>query len=570
MVNRFLVLSLVLIISACNEKDRPNRATGLVANSAMIVSAHPLASNIGVDILHKGGNAVDAAIAVQFALTVVFPEAGNIGGGGFMVLREANGKLAALDYRERAPKNAHRDMYLDSAGNVIDELSIKGHLSAGVPGSVDGMVEMHKKYGVLPWANLVQPAIDLALNGFSLTHKAANNLNDIQDDLRKYNSVTPGHLLNTWKQGDTIRWVELGHTLERIRDKGRDGFYDGKTADDLVAEINRGKGIITHDDLKNYKSKWLVPLVGKYKDYTIISMPPPSSGGIALIQLLKSVEDKPIKKWGHNSARTVHVLTEAARRTYADRSVYLGDPDFFSVPTQQLVADSYIKLRMATFDPEKATRSADVKQGKIAGHEPTETTHLSIVDKDGNAVSVTTTLNDWFGSRVVVAGSGFFLNDEMDDFSMKPGVPNIYGVIGGKVNEIQPGKVMLSSMTPTIIEKDGKLLMVIGSPGGSRIITAVFQVILNVLEHDMSMQEAVDAKRTHSQWLPDAIFPETDAIKYDDSLKLVIIGHKIRPLGELEKGLDALGRVDAILKLKNGKLEGGADHNRGDDAAAGY
>ncbi len=569
MLKRITLLSLVIITVSCSEKKSQNR-TGLVADSAMVVSAHPLASQVGLEIIRKGGNAIDAAVATQFALTVVFPEAGNIGGGGFMLLREADGNLSALDYRERAPKNAHRDMYLDSTGNVIDGLSTKGHLAAGVPGSVDGMIVMHQKFGKLPWKELVQPAIDLALNGIALTVRAAENLNGIQDELKKYNSVTPDFLINAWKEGDTLRWVELGHTLERIRDQGREGFYEGKTADDLVSEINRGKGIITHDDLKSYKSRWLEPLVGQYKDYKIISLPPPSSGGIALIQLLKSVESYPIKRWGHNSSKIIHLLTEVERRTYADRAVYLGDPDFFSVPTPQLITDEYIKKRMETFDPEKATPSTNVKEGEFIGIEPTETTHISIVDTHGNAVSVTTTLNDWFGSRVVVAGSGFFLNDEMDDFSMKPGVPNVYGVIGGKGNEIQPGKTMLSSMTPTIIEKDNELFIVIGSPGGPRIITAVFQVILNVVDFNMGMQEAVDAKRVHSQWLPDAIFPEPGAISHQDSLSLIKLGHQVWPLDKLEKGLDGIGRVDAILKLQNGKLEGGADRNRGDDAANGY
>ncbi len=569
MMKRQFFLLLVVATAACAIKPKHEVAIGVVSDSAMVVCAHPLATQVGVSIMRKGGNAIDAAIAVQFALTVVFPEAGNIGGGGFMLYRKADGTIAALDYRERAPAKASRDMYLDSAGNVVNYLSTHGHLSSGVPGSVDGMVASHQKLGTLPWAELVQPAIDLALNGHILTVKASNHLNDIKHDLEKYNTVKPAFLLKEWKAGDTIRWVELGHTLERIRDNGRAGFYEGKTADDLIAEINRGSGIITHDDLKNYTSHWLQPLRKKYKDYTIISMPPPSSGGVALMQMLKSIEPYPVKKWGHNHAKTIHLLTEANRRAFADRAVHLGDPDFYNVPTEQLLDDNYLKERMTTFDAEKATPSANVREGKIVSYEPTETTHLSIVDPFGNAVSITTTLNNWFGSRVVVAGSGFLLNDVMDDFSMKPGVPNAYGVLGGKGNEIQPGKTMLSSMTPTLLEKDTKLFMVIGSPGGPRIITAVFQVIVNVLEFNMPMQEAINVKRIHSQWLPDCLFVEENALQKEDSLQLLKMGHNIQPLSVLQKGLTAVGRVDAILVKPTGQLEGGADA-RGDDAANGF
>lgn len=569
MMNRFYFLLVVIATVACNSASKRVRTHGLIADSAMVVSAHPIASQIGVDIIHKGGNAVDAAIAVQFALTVVFPEAGNIGGGGFMVYRQADGGLSALDFRERAPAQSSRDMYLDSAGNVVEGLSTYGHLSSGIPGSVDGMIVSHQKYGSLPWRDLVQPAINLALNGHVLTEKASNHINDIQDDLRKYNSVMPEFLLREWHAGDTIKWENLGHTLERIRDQGRAGFYEGKTADDLVSEMKRGKGIITHDDLKNYKSRWLEPITANYKDYKIISMPPPSSGGIAVIQMLKSIEPYPIKEWGHNSAKTVHLLTEVERRAFADRSVYLGDPDFFNVPSKELIADSYIRQRMSDFSMERASVSSTIREGKIVGYESSETTHISIVDTQGNAVAITTTLNDWFGSRIVVAGSGFFLNDEMDDFSMKPGVPNVYGLIGGKGNEIQPGKTMLSSMTPTIIEKNGQLFMVVGSPGGSRIITSVFQTIVNVLEFDMTMQEAVNAKKIHSQWLPDAIFPEPGALLKDDSLRLVSMKHSVKQLSDLEERLTSLGRVDAVLKRADKKLEGGADP-RGDDAARGY
>ncbi|MBX7092158.1 MAG: gamma-glutamyltransferase [Cyclobacteriaceae bacterium] len=535
----------------------------------MVVCAHPVASRIGIDIMRKGGNAVDAAVAVQLALTVAFPEAGNIGGGGFMILREPTGKSVALDFREKAPSRAFRDMYLDSTGNVIDKLSTKGALASGVPGSIDGMIEMHTRYGRLPWKDLVQPAVDLALKGIALTQREADNLNHAQLKLKKYNTVTPHYLLNEWRAGDTLKWTELGHTFERIRDEGRKGFYEGKTADDIVAEMKRSNGIITHDDLKNYHSQWVEPISASYKGYTVISMPPPSSGGITLIQLLKSIEPYPVEKWGHNSAKTIHLYTEAERRSFADRAVHLGDPRFYDIPTSTLTSESYITERMSTFNPDKATRSTDVREGNVMP-EHTETTHISIVDKDGMAVSVTTTLNDWFGNYVVVAGSGFFLNNEMDDFSMKPGVPNSYGVTGGLKNEIQPGKTMLSSMTPTIVTKNDSLFMVVGSPGGPRIMTAVFQTIVNVIDFKLGMQEAVDAKRIHSQWLPDAIFPEYGAISKRDSIRLSDMGHSVKTLNDLDKGLTFIGRVDGILVLPNRKLEAGADGKRGDDSAAGY
>lgn len=570
MIKRLTLLSLVIIVVSCTTRKAEDHPSGLLADSAMVVCAHPIASQVGVDIMRKGGNAIDAIIATQFALAIVFPEAGNIGGGGFMVYREAQGQSFALDFRERAPSLAHADMYLDESGNVIDGLSTEGHLASGIPGSVDGMIEAHKKFGTLPWATLVQPAIDLALNGHRLTKRAAEHLNELQEDLKKYNSIPPEFLIKAWNEGDTIRWIDLGHTLERIRDSGRAGFYEGKTADDLVAEMKRGNGIITHDDLKNYKSRWLDPLLGRYKEYKIIAMPPPSSGGIVLLQMLKLIESFPLRNWGNNSVKSIHLITEVERRAFADRSFYLGDPSFFAVPVDNLLDDQYIHERMSTFNDNHATPSREVKPGTIQGYESTETTHISIVDKYGNAVAVTTTLNDWFGSKVVVSGSGFFLNDEMDDFSAKPGVPNMYGVTGGEANKIEPGKTMLSSMTPTILEKNGKLFMIAGSPGGSRIITSVFQVILNVVEHNMGMQEAVDAKRFHSQWLPDAIFPERGLLQQKDSLLLTQIGHTIRPLSDLEKGLTKVGRTDCILILPNGKLEGGADRSRGDDVAKGF
>ena len=559
----FFIILLAITAVACGTKDnRKEKISGLIAESAMVVSAHPIASQVGLDILKKGGNAIDAAIATQFALAVVYPVAGNIGGGGFMLLRLASDSIAALDYREKAPAAATPTMYIGEAGELVEGLSTEGHLASGIPGTVAGLVEAHAKFSKLPWKDLVQPAIDLARNGFQLTKKEASGLNEIQKDLVRLNTVSPDFLLKEeWKEGDIIHWLDLANTLERIRDNGKAGFYEGKTADDLVSEMTRGKGIITDDDLKNYQAVWRKPITGFYKGYKIISMPPPSSGGVALMQLLKSVEPFPISEWGWNSTKTTHLLTEAERRVYADRAAHLGDPDFFDVPVDMLMDSVYTTSRMKTFDMNKATSSASIKEGSLTG-ESDQTTHLSVVDKEGNAVSVTTTLNGGYGSTVIVDGSGFFMNNEMDDFSAKPGTPNMYGVIGGEANKILPHKRMLSSMTPTIVEQDGKLLMVVGTPGGSTIITSVFQTILNVLEHNMTMQEAVTAKRVHSQWFPDMIYQEINAITEEDSLSIVKLGHTFMS----RRGI---GRVDAILIRKDGKLEAGADP-RGDDTAAGY
>ena len=561
MTNRIIFLLLVVVAVACNNKPKP--VTGLVTDSAMVVCAHPLASKVGADILRKGGNAVDAAIATQLALAVVYPVAGNLGGGGFMVLRLQDGKIDALDYREKAPAAATTDMYIGETGEVETDLSVNGHLASGVPGTVAGLAEAHRKYGKLPWEELVQPSINLALQGFTLTAREAEGLNEQQEYLKKYNTQVPENLINdAWQEGDSIWYEDLGNTLERIRDTGAAGFYEGKTADDIVAEMVRGKGIITHEDLKSYTAVWRTPLTSAYKNYKIISMPPPSSGGVALVQLLKSVEKYPLKDMGWNTSESIHLLTEAERRAYADRAAYLGDPDFTTVPVAELTSDTYITSRMSTYDPEKVTASAGLKEGTLSMKESEQTTHLSVVDAEGNAVSVTTTLNGGYGSSVIVAGSGFLLNNEMDDFSAKPGVPNMYGAIGGEANKIEPGKRMLSSMTPTIVEKDGKLFMVVGTPGGTTIITSVFQTILNVVEHGMTMQDAVAAKRTHHQWAPDAIFNEKNAFTKKDSLRLVEKGHVFKTRG-------GIGRVDAILVRTDNKLEGGADP-RGDDTADGF
>lgn len=528
----------------------------------MVVCAYPDASQVGIDVLKKGGNAVDAAVAVQFALEVTLPEAGNIGGGGFMVYRSGKGATNTLDFREKAPGAASEKMFLDSAGNVVPNMSLATHQASGVPGSVDGMYQAHLKYGKLKWADLVQPAVDLAAKGFKITAHLASDLNHSQ---QRFTRLNPGKnyfiKADGWKAGDVLVQTDLAHTLEIIRDKGRDGFYDGVVADQLVAEMKSGNGLISKADLKNYHAVWRKAVEGNYKDYHIITMPPTSSGGIALLQLLESVQAFPLQKWGHNTDSTVQVMVEAERRVYADRSKYLGDPEFFKVPVDTLINPTYNVRRMANFKWDAATPSKDIAPGVIPGYESDQTTHYSIVDKDGNAVSITTTLNGGFGSGIFVKGAGFLLNNEMDDFSSKPGVPNMFGLVGGKANSIQPNKRMLSSMTPTIIEKNGKLYMVVGTPGGSTIMTSVFQTILNVIEHNMNMQQAVDAKRFHHQWLPDEIDIEPNTFDAKTTGYLKSKGYKIIQWG-------SSGRVDAILVTPDG-YEGGADP-RGDDTKIGW
>ena len=531
--------------------------------NGVVVSAHPEASKVGIEILKQGGNAIDASIAVQFALAVVYPNAGNIGGGGFLVYRDNKGNVDALDYREKAPLAAKEDMYWGPDGNAITALSLYGQLAAGVPGTVDGMVTAHKKYGKLPWKKLVQPAIDLAEKGFPITQMQASELTNKHQEFIKYNAnVNALTVKSEWKKGDLLIQKDLAKTLKLIQKNGRKGFYEGKVAELIVKEMKRGNGIISKQDLKDYHSVWRTPVSGTYKGYKVISMPPPSSGGIALVSLFQSVEKYPLKEWGFQSEKAIQVMVEAERRVYADRAEHLGDPDFIKVPKNQLLNKDYNVNRMNNFSFDRASKSSEIKAGEIIGKESMETTHYSIVDKDGNAVSVTTTLNGSYGSLVVVDGAGFLLNNEMDDFSVKPGTPNLYGLVGGKANAIQPSKRMLSSMTPSILEKEGKLYMVVGTPGGSTIITSVFQTILNVLEFDMTMQEAVAAPRFHHQWLPDQIDYEPQAIAEHVREALVRKGYIL-------KERKPYGRVEGILVNPDGTYQAGADP-RGDDKAIGY
>ena len=577
-MKKLIILLLAILIFSCKQENKKTAfeqnltlkndkkeivKESVIVDSAMVVSAKEEASKIGIQILKKGGNAFDAMVATELALAVSFPVAGNIAGGGFMIYRTKEGEIGALDYREKAPIRASRNMYLDENGDFTSNKSKVGALAVGVPGTIAGIFAVHEKLGSLPIEQIIAPVIALATNGYLVTEQQAKRITYFKESFLKTNN-SESLYTKEYKTGDTIKNIALANTLKKISKNGRAEFYQGETGKAMVDFLQSKNGIITMDDLNSYEAEWRTPIVFKYKDLRIISMSPPSSGGICLAQILKFIEPYPIKSYGHNSIKTIQVLTEAERRAYADRSFYLGDPDFIDIPVDELISDRYLKNRMDNFSFDKATSSDSLSYGIIPGFESDETTHYSIVDNFGNAIAVTTTLNAAFGSKLYSNKLGFFFNNEMDDFSSKPGEPNMYGLIGGKANAIEPQKRMLSSMTPTLIEKNGEFWMTLGTPGGSTIITSVLQTILNVYEFDMNMQQAVDAPRFHHQWFPDIIRFEYNSFPKDSLNYLKTKGYQV-----IENNSIILGKVDGIRILPDGKLEGGADH-RGDDIAIGY
>ena len=566
--NALLCLFVLLSFWQCNSPQKEilqatTPVLGVTSQKAMVVSAREEASKIGSEIMQQGGNAFDAMVATEMALAVCYPNAGNLGGGGFMVYRTHKGEIGALDYREKAPLRAFKDMYLDQNNKYLQHKSKTGGLAIGVPGTIAGIFKAHQKFGSLPMQSILRPVILLAKNGFKITEKQAKQFNDHRAVFKQVNQEN-SIFTKKFKVGDVFKNEALANTLQQISDNGRKAFYQGDIAKTLVAFLQKNKSIISLKDLENYQAIWREPIVFNYKDLRIISMSPPSSGGICMAQILKTTANYPIAVYGHNTTKTIQVLVEAQRRAYADRSHYLGDPDFINIPVDSLLSDAYLKNRMDSFSFDGATPSHQIKHGNIQAPESKETTHYSIVDSYGNAIAATTTLNASFGSKLYSKKLGFFLNNEMDDFSAKPGTPNLFGLIGADANAIAPQKRMLSSMTPTLVEKDNKLWMSLGTPGGSTIITSVLQTILNVYEFNMSMQQAVDAPRFHHQWLPDVVKVEATSFDAKTIKNLENKGYVID-----YKNPSSIGTVDAILVLPDGSFEAGAD-KRGDDTAVGF
>ena len=528
-------------------------------SKAAVTSAHPLASMVGSAIMKDGGNAFDGAIATQFTLAVVFPGAGNIGGGGFMLARKSNGELLGIDYREAAPSKANRDMYLDEKGNPIVKMSLDGASASGIPGSVAGMIATHA-YAKLSLAELIEPAIELAEFGFVITEREARGLNSEKANFLKNSSKPSAFFKETdWKAGDTLFQPELAATLKRIQKNGLAGFYEGETADFIVNEMKHSGGIISKEDLKNYQPKFRKPIEFDYKGHHVISFSPPSSGGIIIAQMLQMIEPFKVETMGLNTEASTSLMIEAQRRAYADRAEHMGDPDYWKVPTKTLVSSAYAKDRMKDYVPGVAGNSKTTLAGQV--HESEQTTHFSVIDADGNMVAITTTLNDTYGNKTIVAGAGFLLNNEMDDFSVKPGAPNMYGALGGEANSIQPGKRMLSSMTPTLVTLNGKPYISIGSPGGTTIPNQVFEGLVNIIDHKMSLKEAIDAPRFHHQWIPDIVGVESDFPEATVKA-LEAKGYKITKRGRF-------GRMDGVMITKDGKRTAAGD-KRGDDSVYGY
>lgn len=534
--------------------------------NAAISSADEYATEAGLEILKKGGNAVDAAIAVQFALAVTLPRAGNIGGGGFMVLHLSNGNVKTLDFREKSPANATRTMFLDDEGTYVPEKSRVGGLATGVPGTVDGMMSALERYGTLPLEVIMEPAIRLAASGFRLKHSHAESLNSHRENLEQFAESAEIFLRpdgTLWREGHLFIQNELSETLERIARQGRDGFYSGITARLLVQELQRQGGMMTLRDLRNYSSVWREPIVAEYSGHRLYMMPPPSSGGVVMKQVLTMIGDLKPDQIGVNSSSYIHKLSEAFKRSFADRNYYLGDPEFTAIPMDTLTSAAYLSRRFSDFDPDVATPGDDIRHGAITGFdEPDETTHFSVIDRDGNAVAVTTTLNGSYGNYVTVSGAGFLLNNEMDDFSAKPGEPNMFGLIGAEANAIEPDKRMLSSMSPTIVTRDGAVRIIAGASGGPRIITSTLQNILNIITYDMNAAQAIATPRFHHQWLPDQIVTETFTVSDDTKENLLSKNHEIFEV-------PSIARVHLIVVDEDGMRTGAADP-RGNGSVLGY